>query len=142
MGRRPVIGRNGARFKPSRRAADHHGMTEAQLDARFRGLPVTERADGTVIIEAQTHRSRRRGLARLDSLPASQALHIPGTPSVHTVGMRFALDLIWLGRDGQVVRVDRNVGPWRMRFCRRARSVIETVAGQADAFLSTGLGRD
>lgn len=104
-------------------------------DDRFAGLPRRELPGGRVIIEAQTHRSRRRGLARLDALPADQALHIPSTPSVHTFGMRFSLDLIWLDGAGGVVRVDRDVPARRMRTCLRARSVIETAAGQADAFL-------
>ena len=47
--------------------------------------------------------------------------------------MRFALDLIWLGRDGGVVRIDRDVPARRMKACWRARSVIETVAGEGDA---------
>ncbi|MGA9856647.1 MAG: DUF192 domain-containing protein [Solirubrobacteraceae bacterium] len=101
---------------------------------RFQGLPRTTLADGRVLIEARTHRSRRRGLSRLDALAPDQALLIPQTPSVHTFGMRFRLDLIWLARDGTVVRVDRDVPPRRMRFCRGARSVVETVAGQGDAF--------
>ncbi len=54
--------------------------------------------------------------------------------------MRFALDLIWLDKERSVVRVDRDVRPRRMRFCRQARSVVETVAGQADAFLAAGVG--
>ena len=114
--------------------------TSAELDERFRGLPVTDLPDGLRLIEARTRSSRRRGLARLDSLPADAALHIPQTPSVHTFGMRFALDLIWLRKDGSVARVDRDVGPRRLTFCPRARSVIETVAGAADAFIAAGIG--
>lgn len=110
-------------------------------DDRFSGLPVRELPGGRGIIEARTHRSRRRGLARLDALPPDRALHIPQTPSVHTFGMRFALDLIWLDGRGEIVRVDRAVAPRRMRTCLRARSVIETVAGEADAFL-TALSAD
>ncbi|HET9103027.1 MAG TPA: DUF192 domain-containing protein [Solirubrobacteraceae bacterium] len=110
------------------------------LDARFTGLPVTEHGDLRVI-EARTHRSRRRGLSRLDTLPADHALHIPATPSVHTFGMRFALDLIWLDRAGGVVRIDRAVAPRRMRYCRGARSVIECNVGRADAFVAAGVGR-
>src|SRR5579875_2654513 len=103
---------------------------------RFDGLPRRSLPGGIVLIEARTHRSRRRGLARLDALPPDHALHIPATNSVHTFGMRFALDLIWLNRRGEVVRVDRDVPRLRMRFCARARSVIETVAGEADAFVA------
>jgi len=53
------------------------------------------------------------------------ALHLPRCRSVHTFGMRFALDLVWLDGAGEVVRVDRAVPPCRVRSCRRARSVLE-----------------
>jgi uncharacterized membrane protein (UPF0127 family) len=106
--------------------------------SRFDGLPRRSLRDGRTLIEARTHRARRRGLARMDALDGDEALLIPQTPSIHTFGMRFALDLIWLDRRGAVVRVDRNVGPWRMRLCARAKAVIETNAGQADAFLAAG----
>lgn len=112
----------------------------AEVDERFRGLPVGELANGLRLIEARTHRSRRRGLARLDALAPDMALHIPGTFSVHTFGMRFALDLIWLAKDGTVTRVDRDVRPGRMTFCRGASSVVETVGGRADEFLAAGVG--
>jgi len=106
---------------------------------RFAGLPRTDLPDGLTVVEARTRKARRRGLSRLDSLPADHGLLIK-TVSVHTFGMRFALDLIWLNRDGTVVRVDHNVPPGRMRTCLKARSVVETVAGRADAFLSAGVG--
>lgn len=112
-----------------------------QLEGRFAGLPFTEPGDGLVVIEAKTHKARRRGLSRLDALDPAHALHIPQTPSVHTFGMRFALDLIWLDAEGHTVRVDRHVPPWRTRLCLRARSVVETNAGQADVFLAAGIGR-
>lgn len=115
-------------------------MASLELDARFHGLPVTQLPGGLLLIEARTHRSRRRGLSRLDELAPSQALHIPQTPSVHTFGMRFALDLIWLRKDGTIARVDRDVAPRRMRFCSAARSVVETVGGQSDAFVRAGVG--
>jgi uncharacterized protein len=91
------------------------------------------------VFEAHTRRSRGLGLARLDALPADEALLIPRCRSVHTFGMRFALDLIWLDRAGAVVRVDRDVPPRRLRSCRRARAVVECAAGRADAFLAAGL---
>jgi uncharacterized membrane protein (UPF0127 family) len=108
-------------------------------DKRFDGLPVRELSDGLAVIEARSHRSRRRGLSRLDALDADDALLIPATPSVHTFGMRFALDLVWLDKAGAVIRVDRDVPRRRMRNCVRARAVVETNAGRADAFLAAGL---
>jgi uncharacterized membrane protein (UPF0127 family) len=80
-----------------------------------------------------------KGLAKLDAMPESLALHIPRCRSVHTFTMRFALDLIWLDKTGHVVRVDPNVPPRRLKNCWRARSVVEARAGTADRFLAAGL---
>ncbi|MGN6187280.1 MAG: DUF192 domain-containing protein [Conexibacter sp.] len=68
--------------------------------------------------------ARLLGLAGLRALPPATALQLR-TSSVHTCGMRFALDLVWLDREGSVVRVDRGVRPWRVRGCRGAFHVVE-----------------
>lgn len=115
-------------------------MPSALGPERFTGLPRRSLPGGLTLVEASTGKARRRGLARLDSLPDDHALLIPRCPAVHTFGMRFALDLIWLGRDGLAVRVDRGVPPGRMRVCPRARAVVETAAGAADAFRAAGVG--
>ena len=81
-------------------------------------------------------RARLLGLAALDALPRHWALHLPRCRSVHTFGMRFALDLVWLDGDGRPLRVDRGVGPRRLRSCVRARSVVEVAAGAADGVLA------
>jgi uncharacterized protein len=74
--------------------------------------------------------ARLRGLA-LRRQPPDEPLLIPRCRSVHTFGMRFAIDLVWLGRGGQVLRVDRAVPPWRVRSCRGAVEVLELAAGRA-----------
>jgi uncharacterized membrane protein (UPF0127 family) len=109
--------------------------------ARLDGLPGRELPGGLRIAEAHTRAARMKGLARLDELPAGLALHIPRCRSVHTFTMRFPLDLIWLGRDGEPVRIDRAVPPRRLKACPRARSVVEANAGTADDFVAAGLGR-
>jgi len=91
------------------------------------------------VAEAHTRAERLKGLAKLDSLPASAALHIPKCWSVHTFTMRFPLDLIWLDKAGHVVRVDAGVPPRRLKNCLQARSVIEARGGTADRFLAAGL---
>jgi uncharacterized membrane protein (UPF0127 family) len=65
---------------------------------------------------------RLRGLSYTEP---SQPLLIPRCRSVHTFGMRYALDLYWLDERNDLVRLDTNVGPRRVRTCRRARSVLE-----------------
>ena len=76
---------------------------------------------------ATSFRERLIGLAFRREPPA-EGLLLPRTRSVHTFGMRFALDLHWLDGDGAVVRVDRAVPPRRLRTCLRARSVLEVPA--------------
>ena len=73
---------------------------------------------------AATRRARLIGLALLREPPPA-ALLLPRTRSVHTFGMRFALDLVWLDAQGRAVRVDRAVRPNRMRACRAASAVCE-----------------
>ena len=70
-------------------------------------------------------------------MPPGHALRILKCNSVHTFGMRFALDLVWLGRGGRVVRIDTNVPARRMKTCLRARSVIEARAGHGDRFAAS-----
>jgi uncharacterized protein len=76
---------------------------------------------------ARTFRERLVGLAWRREPPA-EGLLLPRTRSVHTFGMRFALDLHWLDTAGGVVRVDRAVPPRRLRTCLRARAVLELPA--------------
>lgn len=83
---------------------------------------------------AGDRRARALGLARLDGLPADLSLLIERCRSVHTAGMRFALDLILLDAGGAIVRVDRDVAPRRLRTCLRARSVVEARAGCGGGF--------
>ena len=89
----------------------------------------------TAVRRADTFGTRLRGLALRRAAP--EPLYFPRCRSVHTIGMRFRLDLIWVDADGETVRVDRHVGPWRTRSCREAYGVIECEAGRADAVLAT-----
>jgi uncharacterized membrane protein (UPF0127 family) len=48
--------------------------------------------------------------------------------------MRFPIDVVFVGRDGRVVRVARDVAPRRLVACRRAVAVVEVRAGAGPAF--------
>jgi uncharacterized protein len=84
---------------------------------------------------AHSRRARLLGLA-LVAEPPREALLLPRCRSVHTAGMRFALDLVWIDARAQVVRADLGVGPWRVVGCREARAVIEVAAGEGERVLS------
>ncbi len=89
--------------------------------------------------EARSLLSRTRGLAGLDDLPDHVALLIPRCRSVHTFGMRFAIDVIFLDGDRRVVRVASYVPPRRAVWAGAARAVVETRAGGAERFLAAGI---
>ncbi len=108
----------------------------AALDDRFVDLQRRRLPGPLTLLIAADRRSRMLGLARLDALPADHGLLLEPCRSVHTVTMRFALDLVWLDRDGRPLRLDEHVVPRRLRTCLRARSVIETPAGSGARFRS------
>ena len=97
------------------------------LPRRLRRLPPVEVAGlgGRELRLARDPLARLLGLAGLRAIPPRAGLLLPRTRSIHTCGMRFALDLVWLDADGRIVRVDRAVRPVRVRACRGACAVVE-----------------
>jgi uncharacterized protein len=78
---------------------------------------------------ARSRWSRLLGLAF--RAPCGEALLLPRCRSVHTFGMRFALDLVWLDEGGRVIGVDEAVPPWRVRSRRDSAGVVEIAAGDS-----------
>lgn len=91
---------------------------------RFAGLE-RRRVLGVIVPVAGTLRARLLGLALLRRDRAGPGLLIPGCSSVHTLGMRFDLDLVFLDGAGKVVELRRSVRPGRVARCRGADSVLE-----------------
>lgn len=87
-------------------------------------MPRTTVAGYTVPIAA-TRRARLLGLALLDRAEAGEGLLIPNCRSVHTFGMRFDLDLIFLDAEDRVIELCRSVPPNRFIRRRRASAVLE-----------------
>lgn len=72
-------------------------------------------------------RARLLGLAHLDRADAGSGLLIPRCAAVHTFGMRFALEVVFLDR-GDEVLARRLVGPRRFVAHRGAVAVLELPA--------------
>ena len=84
--------------------------------------------------------ARMIGLLGRSHLASGLGLHISPCGSIHTMFMRFTLDVIFLDRDLSVVRIARNVRPWRMVLGGwRARSAVEMESGWFD-FGKLGVG--
>jgi uncharacterized membrane protein (UPF0127 family) len=74
---------------------------------------------------ATTRRSRLLGLARLEKGDAGPGLLIENCRSVHTFGVRFPLDLVFLDERGRPLALHRAVAPRRILSFRRATHVVE-----------------
>lgn len=55
----------------------------------------------------------------------ARPLLLPGCRSVHTLGMRFPIDILFLDHRGEVIRSERGVGAGRLLYERRATAVLE-----------------
>jgi len=83
----------------------------------------------TAVELAETRKERRRGLLGRDSLDPSAALWLAPCAAVHTAFMRFAIDVVFLDRDGLAVKLVSDLAPWRIAAAARARTVVELPAG-------------
>ena len=98
-------------------------------ERRLERLPARTVA-GLAVRVADGPLARLFGLALLDEPPSGTALLIPRCRSVHTFGMRFAIDLIWLDDDERPIRTDRRAGPGLVLAERAAAAVIELVPSE------------
>jgi uncharacterized protein len=102
---------------------------ECPLPPRLRRLEWAALRGGGRALVAEEPLARLLGLAGLEAIPSDCALLIPRCRSVHTFGMRFAIDIDFLDRDGRLVRCAKAVGPGRIVWCRAAAAVVERPAG-------------
>jgi uncharacterized membrane protein (UPF0127 family) len=91
---------------------------------RFRGLERTELI-GVDVPVAGSVRSRLLGLALLSRRRAGPGLLIPRCRSVHTFGMRFPLDVLFLDGGNRVIELRRAVPPCRVIRCPGAMAALE-----------------
>jgi uncharacterized membrane protein (UPF0127 family) len=99
----------------------------------------TGRLVATDVSGAFDSETRRRGLLGREGLAAGQALVIAPCSSIHTAFMRFPIDVVFMSRQGAVLKVAECVPPWRIRLRFWAFAVIELPAGAArGADLKTG----
>jgi uncharacterized membrane protein (UPF0127 family) len=104
---------------------------------RFESLPRRE-VHGHLVPVATTFRSRLLGLAGLTLEQAGAGLLIPRCASVHTLAMRFDLDLIFLDGDNCQLAIARGVAPRRLAWHRAAAAVLEIPSRRGESSLGAG----
>jgi uncharacterized membrane protein (UPF0127 family) len=97
--------------------------------ARGESLARSELQSGVEIVVARTRRERLLGLAFRSRPPEGRGLLFPRCRSVHTFGMRFPIDVVFIDGHGRVLRIAAGVRPGRVVCCRQAVGVVEVRAG-------------
>lgn len=83
--------------------------------------------------------TRLRGLLGRSGLAPDEGMLFPGTASIHTMFMRFAIDVVFLDAELRVLAVREAVPAWRAVKQRGAKATLELAAGEA-ARLEIGVG--
>jgi uncharacterized membrane protein (UPF0127 family) len=92
------------------------------------------------LIVADSVFTRMKGLLGKDSLPHGSGLWLNPCRGVHTFGMKFSIDVVFLNREHRVIAIINEMKPNRMTaIYPTVATVLELPATSvADAHLSTG----
>jgi uncharacterized membrane protein (UPF0127 family) len=106
------------------------------MDSNRDTFNLVNKTQGLVIASQVRHArgiwARAVGLIGRRSLDADEGLWISPCNGVHTVGMRFPVDVIALDRNMRVLSIIPRLNPFRVLWPRRGRhSVIELAAGKS-----------
>jgi uncharacterized membrane protein (UPF0127 family) len=105
-----------------RRSAAPHGLWNTRT-----GGAVAERLE-----TAFDSASRKKGLLGREGLPPGVGLVIAPTNLVHTFAMRFAIDILFVSREGRVLKVRHAVPKRRIAGAWGGFAVIEMAAGSLE----------
>jgi uncharacterized protein len=81
--------------------------------------------------QATTFIRRLKGLLGTPCLPIGEVLLIAPCNSVHTLGMRYSIDVLFMADDGTVLKIAANLPPGRVAAARSSSYVLELPAGLA-----------
>ncbi|HYL36691.1 MAG TPA: DUF192 domain-containing protein [Bryobacteraceae bacterium] len=103
-------------------------MTRLRVRNQSRNTVLADRAE-----IADTSKKRRTGLLKHTRLDAGEGLWIAPCEAVHTAGMKFPIDVLFLDKKRRVLKIRNDMPRWRMAACLRAHSVLELPSGMAAA---------
>jgi len=78
---------------------------------------------------ADSSPKRNKGLLGRSRLAPGEGLWILPCEAIHTFGMKFPIDLVYLDGKNRIKKLCRDVPPWRLSVCLSARSVLELPSG-------------
>ena len=88
---------------------------------------------------AQTFAERSVGLMFSKSMKGFDGLLIRPCNSIHTFFMRYSIDVVFLAKDYTIIKVIRNLRPWRMSWIYfRSKQVLELKGGSLPEHIKKG----
>ena len=81
------------------------------------------------LLPAFDSKTRRVGLLGRTSLADGSAMIIAPCNAIHTFFMQFRIDVLFVARNGRIVKIRPAMGPWRVAGSLRAHAVVELPAG-------------
>ena len=84
---------------------------------------------GDRITVADTSKTRRTGLLKHTGLEPGEGLWIVPCEGIHCFGMKFDIDVLFLSKKREVLKVRPRMGRRGISFCLRAHSVLELPTG-------------
>jgi len=96
----------------------------------------------TSLALADTHWTRLRGLLGLkaDDFRNGSGLWIVPCHGVHTLGMGFPIDVVYLDGAMKVIHIQSNLRPWRFAPVRRQATSVLELPSQITAQTGTQIG--
>ncbi len=87
---------------------------------------------GGCVRRAGSSAERRHGLLNSVGLQPGEGLWIDPCEAVHSFGMKFAIDVVHIGKTKKVTKISPAMKPWRISISFSGRSVLELPAGTAE----------
>lgn len=78
---------------------------------------------------ADTFLSRLKGLLGTAELADNQGLLLCNCNSIHMIGMRYALDIVYLDKNRVILKIVENLNPWQVSCCWFAKDTLEVKSG-------------
>ncbi len=99
-------------------------MLKLRVSNQTRSRLLADRAD-----IADTSAKRRTGLLKHNRLDPGEGLWIAPSEGVHTFGMKFPIDVLFLSRNKKILKTRPNMARRKIALSWRAHSVLELPAG-------------
>jgi uncharacterized protein len=92
-------------------------------------LYINDIRTGFIVLSANNFIERAFGLIFRKKLSTQEVFHIKPCNSVHSFGMKYEIDIVYLNQIGIVLKIIKNMKTRKINWCFKANSVLEFESG-------------